>query len=171
MPSLKCMCVFHLSKVHTQVFQEIIMTFFVWNKVIYTLNLKSLRIISDPDIVLYSVFWFSWITLPSTRVPVHQVRLSEEGGHQDGPPGVLRGRQEAQTHPQDVQPAGLHAASVSLRDLITTEPQSIKIKRKQVCMSWIWIRLSAGVCVFVCVCVLECSLRFMGTLSFGAVEV
>ena len=37
-----------------------------------------------------------------TRVPVHQVWMSEERGHPDGPSRLLWRQQEAQAHTQDV---------------------------------------------------------------------
>lgn len=48
------------------------------------------------------------------RVPVHQVRLPQEDGPQDGSSQLLRAHPEAQTHPQGVQPPGVLPAHVSI---------------------------------------------------------
>lgn len=52
------------------------------------------------------------VSLP--RLPVHQVRLPQEGGPQDGSSELLRADPEAQTHPQGVQPPGVLPAHVSI---------------------------------------------------------
>lgn len=75
-----------------------------------------------------------------SRLPVHQVRLPQEDGPQDGSSELLRGDPEAQTHPQGVQPPGVLPAHVSIPapQHCSLESASIVTSRKGALTSPLW---------------------------------